>query len=62
MLAPYIIFRIIGWFIIIITGASIAGSILYIGEERKPITPKLALINLILNSITIWFIYTAMQI
>ena len=63
-MTPYLIFRIIGWFLIAVIVASGILNILSIEKPRseKPISAKVVLITLFLNILTIWFIYTAMQI
>jgi hypothetical protein len=60
----FIIFRIIGWFIISVVVFLTIVTILSIEQsvEHKPMTGKFALVVLFINILTIWFIYTAMQI
>ena len=60
----YLIFRIIGWFLIIVTVFGICAQILSIGKIRpkEPISAELVLFATFLHILTIWFIYTAMQI
>jgi hypothetical protein len=64
MFTPYLIFRIIGWFLIIISIIGNCSEILNIGKipEQKPVSAKLTLIATFVNILLIWFIYTAMQI
>jgi hypothetical protein len=62
MLTPFVIFRIVGWLFIIL---SIAGTFLSIGmidKKREPITRSDVMVQIILTSWLIWFLYTAMQI
>ena len=63
-MTPCLIFRIIGWFLIGVLVLSGVLNILSIGKPRKkePIDAETVLVTLSLNFLTIWFIYTAMQI
>jgi hypothetical protein len=60
----YIIFRIIGWFIIAVIIFATVVNILAIEQpvSKEPVSAKFALVSLVFNILTIWFIYTAMQI
>ena len=60
----YVMFRIIGWFIIMVMVAATIGNILNIEQpiDKKPLTAPIALISIGFNILVIWFIYTAMQI
>ncbi len=58
----YIIFRIIGWILIVLLSVGASYEILNINKVRFQMTPTILLISTILNIVAIWFIYTAMQI
>ena len=63
-MSPYLTFRIIGWFIIGIIVLSTMLKILALEKPRKkePLSAKIVIAKLGINVLTIWFIYTAMQI
>ena len=61
-MSTFIIFRIIGWLFIVLSVIGIFSSILTIDKEVKPISRIGVIIQIILTTLLIWFIYTAMQI
>jgi len=61
MFAPYVIFRLIGWLLVLFNVLGIFATILGINREVK-ISKTTAIITLIVNSLAIWFLYTAMNI
>ena len=61
-MSTFIIFRIIGWLFIVLSVIGIFSSILIIDKEVQPISRIGVIIQIILTTLLIWFIYTAMQI
>ncbi len=59
-MSPFLIFRIIGWFLIVVASVTIYAVVYQV--EKGEIGSGLAILGILLNLLTIWFIYTAMQI
>ena len=59
-MSPFLIFRIIGWFLIVVASVSLYAVVYQV--EKGEIGSGLAILGILLNLLTIWFIYTAMQI
>jgi Co/Zn/Cd efflux system component len=59
-MSPFVIFRIIGWFLIVV--ASISSLVIVYQVEQGEFGSVVAILGILVNLLTIWFIYTAMQI
>ena len=59
-MSPFLIFRIIGWFLIVL--ASLSSVIVVYQVEKGEFGSVIAILGIIVNLLTIWFVYTAMQI
>ncbi len=63
-MTQYLIFRILGWFLITIIVLANIQIILMIEQpvDNTPLSAKKAITVTFLNGLVVWFIYTAMQI
>ena len=61
-MSMFIIFRIIGWLFIALSVIGIFSSILIIDKKRESVSRVEVIVQIILTSMLVWFIYTAMQI
>jgi hypothetical protein len=59
-MSPFLIFRIIGWFLIVV--ASMSSLVAIYQVEQGEFGSVVAIFSILVNLLTIWFTYTAMQI
>ena len=52
-------FVVFGWLVFGVIALGTVSTVLIVGQERKPLTPGVAAVNLVLNALVLVWIYSA---